>query len=98
MRLSVFGNMDYIKLNRQWLIKIFLKRSLLIFKRVEGRPRMRKAIGILAGINLRSWPRNRMYSKKRLHLFIFALWVVKPMQQVKGDDGIKTIIEEVRSP
>ena len=39
-----------------------------------------------------------MYSKKRLHLFIFALWVVKAMQQVKGDDGIKTIIDEVLNP
>ena len=52
MRLSVFGNINYIKLNRQRLIKIFLKRSLLIFKRVKGRPRMRtEAIGTLAGIN-----------------------------------------------
>ena len=33
-----------------------------------------------------------------MYLFIFALLVVKAMQQIKGDDVIKTIIEEVLNP
>ena len=39
-----------------------------------------------------------MYSKKRMHLFVFALQVVKAMQQIKGDDVIKTVIDEVLNP